>query len=148
MANLYHVHKFGIRIKEVRSFPPRKKTDRNLFYNRSFFWGGGGGRWLETPIFVSHHTFPNFDCSLDLLTASSDSLEVSIIHISIVTLPSTVLKFPKDMDFLLSALIVFHVALWFFLSFLFSKRYSFKDFALVVDFSISFSFALLPFFDR
>ena len=113
MANLYHVHKFGIRIKEVRSFPPRKKTDRNLFYNRSFFEAGvGGGGWgVETPIFVSHHTFPNFDCSLDVLTASSDSLEVSIIHISIVTLPSTVLKFPKDMDFLLSALIVFHVAL-------------------------------------
>ena len=111
MANLYHVHKFGIRIKEGRSFPPRKKTDRNLFYNRSFFGGGGAGGWLETPIFVSHHTFPNFDCSLDVLTASSDSLEVSIIHISIVTLPSTVLKFPKDMDFLLSALIVFHVAL-------------------------------------
>ena len=43
MANLYHVHKFGIRIKEVRSFPPRKKTDRNLFYNRSFFEAGGGG---------------------------------------------------------------------------------------------------------
>ena len=43
MANLYHVHKFGIRIKEVRSFPPRKKTDRNLFYNRSFFEAGVGG---------------------------------------------------------------------------------------------------------
>ena len=50
MANLYHVHKFGIRIKEGRSFPPRKKTDRNLFYNRSFFEAGGvgvggGGGW-------------------------------------------------------------------------------------------------------
>ena len=73
--------------------------------------GGGWGGWAKHQFLSAIIAFATLTGSLDPLTASSDSLEVSIIHISIVALPSTVLKFPQDMDFLLSALIVFHVAL-------------------------------------
>ena len=105
--------------------------------------------YVQNKNFVRRHIFSNFDWqfSTNPLTGSSDFLEVSVIPISIATLPSTVLPFPQDIDFLLSVLIVWRVILWFFLSFLFLKRYSFKDYELAVAFSVSFSFSLLFFCD-
>ena len=55
--------------------------------------------------------FPTLAGSLGRLTGSNDPLEVSIVPTSIATLPSTVLQFPENMDFLLSAVIVLRVTL-------------------------------------
>ena len=131
------VHKFAIRIKKYVVFQPRKK----LIVIWMFFWA----KILTSSAAIS---FPTLTRSLDPLTSSSDPLEVFINPISTVTLPPTVLQFSQDMDFLLSVLLVFCVTLYFFLSFLFSKRYSFKDFVLAVAFSVSFSFSLLFFLIR
>ena len=88
--------------KEVRSFPtpPTSKTDRNL----SVFLG----KTLTLSVVIS---FPTLTGSLGPLTGYTDPLKVSIIPTSITTLPSTVLKFSKNMDFLLSVLIVLRATL-------------------------------------
>ena len=147
MTHLYQV--YGTRLwyqdKEVRSFTTPKKTDRNL----NFYLGGGeGGMGGKRRTLSAVISFPTLTGSLDPLTGSSDPLEVAIFPTSTVTLLSTVLQFPENVDFLLSAVIVWRVILQFFLFCFFSKRYSFKDFVFIVAFSVSFSFSVLFFLIR
>ena len=139
------VHDFGIRIKRYVVLQPRKKLIVILIF---IFWevrGWVGGKRRNLSAVIS---FPTLTGSLDPLTGSSDPLEVSIFPTSTVTLLSTVLQFPENVDFLLSAVIVWRFILQFFLFCFFSKRYSFKDFVFLVAFSVSFSFSVLFFLIR
>ena len=103
--------------------------------------------WAKTRTSSAVISFPTFTGSLNPL-GSSDPLEVSIIATLITTLLLTVLQFPENMDFLLSAVIVLRVTLEFFFSPVsFRKDTHFKDFVFVVAFSVSFSFLVLFFLD-
>ena len=67
--------------------------------------------WAKPQSSSAVISFPTLTGSLDPVTGSSDPLEVSIIPVSIQMLLSTVLQFPENMDFLLSAVIVLRVTL-------------------------------------
>ena len=89
-------------------------------------------------------SFPTLTGSLDPLTGSSDPLEVSLIPISIAAVNSFTVS-PKHRFSSLGTNCLARCLTIFFLLFLFSKKYSFKNFVLAVSFSISFSFSL-PYF--
>ena len=95
--------------KDVCSFPTPQETDYNL------------NVLTETRTSWAVISFPSLTGSLDPLTSSCDPLEVSVISTAVGTLPSTVLEFPQNMDFLLSAVIILRANLYFFLLPLFEK---------------------------